>query len=165
VSVARRRLLTIEEIRTALAENPKRIRSVTARLPAARLHAEPAADEWSANDVLAHLRACADVWGNAIATILAEDAPTLRGVNPRTWIRETNYPELKFRPSLRAYAEQRAGLLARLAELPPADWEHTATVHAWGQVYERSLHEYADQLARHEGIHVKQIESIVAAVR
>jgi hypothetical protein len=36
----------------------------------AELLATPGPDEWSANDVLAHLRACSDVWGGHIAAIL-----------------------------------------------------------------------------------------------
>ena len=52
--------------------------------------------------VLAHLRACADVWGNYIRTIIAEDRPQFRAVSPRTWIKQTDYPDLAFRPSLGA---------------------------------------------------------------
>lgn len=53
--------------------------------------------------MLAHLRSCADVWGNCIAAIIAEDTPTLRAVNPTTWIKKMNYPELEFQPSLRSF--------------------------------------------------------------
>jgi hypothetical protein len=43
---------------------------------------------------------------------------TLRAVSPRSWIEQTNDPDLKFRPSLRAFTTQRAGLLAILEPLP-----------------------------------------------
>ena len=33
---------------------------------------------WSVNDILAHLRSCADVWGGSIEAMLAQDKPTLR---------------------------------------------------------------------------------------
>ena len=68
--------------------------------------------------MLAHLRACADVWGGHIEAILAEDKPTRQGVNPRTWINKTNYPNQKFQPSLRAFTKQRAELLAVIEPLP-----------------------------------------------
>ena len=60
--------------------------------------------------------------GDCIATILAEDRPTIRAVNPRTWIKKTDYPNLEFRPSLRAFTTQRADLLAVLKALPPEGW-------------------------------------------
>jgi hypothetical protein len=97
-----------------LAETPTRIAALTAGLAPARLHTTPNHEGWSANDVLAHLRACADVWGNCIVAIIAKDTPTLRAVNPRTWIKKTDYLELEFRPSLRSFATQRADLLAVL---------------------------------------------------
>jgi hypothetical protein len=49
-----------------LAATPPRITALTAGLGPAQLHTAPAPDEWSANEVLAHLRACADMWDNCI---------------------------------------------------------------------------------------------------
>jgi hypothetical protein len=111
--------------------------------------------------VLAHLRACADVWGNCIVTMIAEDRPTLRAINPRTWIKKTDYRELEFRTSLRSFATQRADLMAVLEPLPPEGWSRTATVTGAGKILERTVLFYALWLARHERTHVKQIESIV----
>ena len=88
--------LTTKQIVTRLADAPRRITALTADITPAQLRTSPADDAWSANEVLAHLRACADVWGNHIAAILAEDMPERRGVNPRTWIKSTDYLELGF---------------------------------------------------------------------
>ena len=81
-----KRSLTIEQVLTLLAETPRRIAALTAGLAPAQLHTAPNHGEWSANDVLAHLRSCADVWGNCIEVIIAQDTPTIRAVNPTTWI-------------------------------------------------------------------------------
>jgi hypothetical protein len=155
------RSLTREQILTLLAETPTRIAALTAGLPSAQLHAAPNQDEWSANDVLAHLRACADVWGTCIETMIAEDGPTLRAVNPRSWIKKTDYPELEFQSSLRAFATQRADLLAILGSLLPEAWSRAATVTGAGKPLERTVLFYARWLAVHERPHVKQIERIV----
>jgi hypothetical protein len=92
--------------------------------------------------------------------MLAEDRPTLRAVNPRTWIKSTNYPELEFRPSFRSFAKQRADLLSLLEPLPDRAWSRAATVTGAGNVLVRTVHFYAQWLARHERTHVKQIASI-----
>jgi hypothetical protein len=55
------RSLPIEQILALLTETPPRIAALTASLAAAQLHAAPGQGEWSANEVLAHLRACADM--------------------------------------------------------------------------------------------------------
>lgn len=158
-------LLSIEQILTLLAEAPPRIAALTADLAPAQLRANPAPGEWSANEVLAHLRSCADVWGGCIAAILAQDRPVLRAVNPRTWIKKTDYLEQGFRPSLHAYSEQRAGLLAVLEPLGPEQWLRTATVTGAGKALERTVVFYAQWLAEHERPHVKQIRRIVDAMR
>ena len=157
----RSRSLTTEQVLTLLAETPPRIAALTTGLAPAQLHTPPKYDGWSANDVLAHLRACADVWGNCIVAMLAEDTPTLRAVNPRTWIKQTDYLELEFRPSLHAFATQRADLLAVLEPLPIDAWSRAGTVTGAGKVLERTVLFYAQWLARHERQHVKQVECIV----
>lgn len=157
--------MTSGQALTLLAETPIRLGALTGGLEPALLRAAPAPGEWSANDVLAHLRACADVWGGAIAAILSEDHPTVRAVNPRAWVAQTDYPDLAFRPSLDAFAAQRAELLALLEPLPPAGWERSATVIGAGKPLERTVLFYARWLAGHERPHVKQIARIAEAMR
>jgi uncharacterized damage-inducible protein DinB len=160
-SFVHRKSLATEQILTALAETPQRIAALTAGLVPAQLHTPPTDDEWSANDVLAHLRACADVWGNCIAEILEQDTPTLQAVNPRTWIKSTDYAEQKFQPLWRAFAGQRTDLLQVLKPLGPEEWSRVATVTGAGKPLVRTVHFYAQWLARHERPHIKQIERIV----
>lgn len=158
------RSLTIEQVLSLLAETPPRLEALTAGLAPAQLLTAPNDDEWSANDVLAHLRACADVWGVCIEAILAEERPTLRAVNPRTWITQTDYRDLEFRPSLRAFAAQRAELLAVLEPRPPEGWSRAATVMGAGKALERTVLSYARWLAEHERPHVKQIARLVTTM-
>ena len=158
------RSLTEKQIMDLLAETPARIAALSAGLSAAQLRTMSNVDEWSMNEVLAHLRACADVWGNCIVQIIAEDNPTLRAVNPRTWIKQTDYRDREFLPSFQAFGAQRAALLAVLEPLPHEGWSRQATVTGAGKVLERTVLFYGDRLARHERQHVVQIEQIVTAL-
>ena len=108
---------TRENILEMLAAGPRTLAELTAGLAPDQLTAPPAPGEWSARDVLGHLRACADMWGWYIERILREDHPTFLAVNPRTWIRKTDYLEIEFEPSLRAFTAQREGLVAVLRTL------------------------------------------------
>src|SRR4026209_1527895 len=100
-------VLRREEILALLEGTPERIAAATAGLTAARARTSPRAGEWSLNDILAHLRACADVGGDAIARILAEDHPTLRAVDPRVHVTKTDYPSVDFASSFSDFARQR----------------------------------------------------------
>jgi uncharacterized damage-inducible protein DinB len=148
-----------------LAETPPRIAALTAGLSLAQLRAAPNDGEWSANDVLAHLRSCADVWGNSVRVIIGQDTPTIRAVNPRTWIDKTDYLEQEFQPLLHAFAAQRTELLAVLEPLAPEEWSRAATVTGAGKPLLRTVLSYAEWLATHERPHVKQIERIVKTMQ
>ncbi|MCA1823810.1 MAG: DinB family protein [Frankia sp.] len=156
--------LAPERVLELLEQSPKRIEEITSHLTAEQLRATPEPGEWSAVEVLAHLRSCADVWGGCIATILGEDKPTFRAVNPTTWIENTDYRELDFAPSWLAFRAQREHLLDALRERAPAAWARTATVTGGGRARERSVLLYAEWLATHERGHVKQFAKIAASV-
>jgi hypothetical protein len=159
------RPLTIEQVLALLAETPPRLAALTAGLAPAQLQTRSSPAEWSLNDILAHLRACADMWGGYIRTILAEDWPTFRAVNPTTWIKQTNYPELEFRRSLRAFTAQRAKLLAVLQPLPSKAWSRSATVTGAGKPRQRTVLSYAQWLANHEQSHLRHIARLVNPLR
>ncbi|HEY8656168.1 MAG TPA: DinB family protein [Candidatus Limnocylindria bacterium] len=155
--------LTAERSLALLRENASHLVSLTRDQPARSLARSPQPDEWSPNDVLAHIRACCDVWGGNIEKILAEEHATFQGVNPRTWLRRTDYPEWPFEKAVRAFSAQRRALLRTLSVLAPQDWERTAAVISYGQLsFERSVRSYASGLARHERTHVRQIEAALA---
>ncbi len=157
--------LTIEQNLTMLAATPSRLAYLTADLTPAQLLTPPEPGEWSARDVLAHLRACADVWGSCIAVILSEDRPAIQDVDPSDWIKQTNYREQEFQPSLQAFTAQRAELLAVLKPLPAEAWSRKATVTGAGEPRELTVHTYAQWLANHERAHVEQFERIVNTLR
>jgi hypothetical protein len=148
-----------------LAAMPSRLTDLTEGISPAQLLTSPEPGEWSARDVLAHLRACSDMWGRYIVVILSEDRPTFKAINPTTWIKQTNYRELEFQASLKAFSAQRAELLVVLKPLSPEGWTRSATVMTAGRPRERTVYTYAQWLANHEQSHIKQIERIANTMR
>ena len=138
-----------------LTSTPERLAAVGAG-PA--LDRRPGPDEWSAGEVLAHLRSCGDVWGGCIRRILAEDLPTIRAVNPRSWIETTDYRQRSWDEHLEAFIAARAELVAVLRRLAPADWERRVVVVGAGRPVERTVLSYAAWLASHERPHLRQVE-------
>ena len=157
--------LTSAAVLAILATTPSRLATATTGLTLAQLQTSPAADEWSVSDILAHLRACADVWGGCIAAILADDTPTLRAVNPSTWITRTHYRTLAFEPSLRAFTEKRTTLLTTLDALPAEGWARVAIVTGGGSPRATSVRDYGERMARHERAHVHHIQRLAHTLR
>jgi hypothetical protein len=151
--------LSIDKILSILKETPPHLAKLTAGVASAQLQNALTVGEWSVNEVLAHLRACNEVWGGYyIMTILTQDHPTIKAINPRTWIKNTDYLEQEFQSSLRAFTRQRKKLLAVLEPLPPKYWTRTNTLIGAGKPLQQTLLSHADGLARHERAHLKQIE-------
>ena len=158
-------LLPTGQILHMLAEAPEHIEALTADVSPTELRTAPSSREWSANDVLAHIRACADMWGGKIIAMINEDRPTWRAMSPVKWIKQTDYLDLEFRPSLRAFATQRAELLTALEALSPEGWSRSAVVVGAGKPLHHYVHFEAEAIARHDRLHVKQIRRIVNAIR
>jgi hypothetical protein len=113
--------------------------------------------------VLAHLWSCGEVWGGCIRRVLAEDVPTIRAVNPRTWLAATEHRERGFAQHLALFQASRAELLPVLRGLSAADWERRAVVVGAGRPLERTVLSYAVWLASHERPHLRQLERAVPA--
>jgi hypothetical protein len=150
------------DILKLLRANPRRIASLTSDFHDRQLARKVSADSWSVNEVLAHLRACADVWGGNMMTILTQDQPTFRHVSPRAWMRKTNYCELKFQVSFAAFTSQRKNLLKVLGALPNEDWLRSATVKVSTKMRKQTVLSYGQLLAHHEAGHCEQIARILA---
>ena len=146
-----------------LKTTPRQIASAVGGLSDKELSWKPAADSWSVAEVLAHLRACADVWGESIMKILKQDNPTFRYVSPRTWIRKTNYLDLDFNASFPEFRKQREELLRVLQPLPQEDWLRQANVKAT-KLREETVLSYGKRLANHEAGHCEQIDRILHAL-
>jgi hypothetical protein len=141
-----------------LAATPRRIEAAIQGHAAEALHLRPDDKTWSASDILAHLRASVDVWGEEARTILAEHNPTIRHLSPRTWIRKTDYMELPLHSS---FVEERRDLLGALTDLSPDDWQRSAVVKQGGRERGKTLLFCVGQIALHEDAHCAQISEVL----
>ena len=152
----------------ALAENLSRIELVARQLSADQLRKAPEPGAWSANEILWHIRATADVYGKHINRILTEDTPAWSHVSPRAQMKKSRYDQLPFADSLAAFQQQRTNLLAQLGNLAPAAWQRTALVRVPyrtdGRDWRLTLHERVWGFADHETGHVREMELAVNAL-
>jgi len=140
-----------------LAETPRQIAKITQGFGEARLQFKPDKNVWSVNDILAHLRSCADVWGDSIDVMLAEENPKVPYRHPRQWIKSTNYLELPFHESFQAFVGQRKKFLKVLKSLSFEDWSRGAVIKG----SEHTVFTQVRRMAAHEAVHCEQIESLL----
>jgi hypothetical protein len=147
----------IQKYLTALEKTTGRITSIAKQIDVILLHEKPDKNEWSANDILAHLRSCADVWGGQIDKMIEKDKQKLPYAHPRQWIKKTNYRELPFHTSFQAFKAQRRKLLKILKGLSLEDWSRRATIKG----REHTIFTHVRRMAKHEDVHCHQIKEIL----
>ena len=147
----------IEKYLRILSETPQQIAQAAKGLEEARLQFKSDRKSWSANDILAHLRSCADLWTHSIYTMLAENNPVFSDINERKWAKVTRYDELLFAESFQAFSLQRMNLLRVLKALQFESWERSAII------FERkhTVFTQTRRMAKHEQEHVQQIEDLL----
>jgi DinB family. len=151
----------IEKFVQILSETPSRISQAVKGLDEARLQFKGDKKSWSANDILAHLRSCADLWTHSIYAMLAENEPIFSDINERKWAKVTRYAELPFDKSFHVFSLQRENLLWVLKVLPFEAWERSALI------FERKHTVFTQirRMAKHESEHCEQIESLLLNYR
>lgn len=152
----------ISRILDLLKQGPSRIETATRGFQATRLFLRSELEPWSVSDILAHLRACSDVWGNAINAMISQDNPTLRYVSPRSWMKKPKYADQEFSAALEAFTQERQKLVKTLSGLDDIDWERSATfTRTSPRRSSQNVMSYSERIVNHEQPHLDQIETLL----
>jgi hypothetical protein len=147
----------IQSYLQSIKETPDRIRRATMHLDETRLATPLAPKEWSAVQILAHLRAGADVWGYSIYAMLTLDTPEMADIHPRAWDKMQAYAQLSFAENLQAFEIERRNLVRVLGKLSFAAWGREGRF--IGKVNVHSIFSQTMRLASHELDHCQQLET------
>lgn len=121
----------------------------------------PGPEEWSIREILAHL---VDdemfITRMRLARIAKEEHPTLVPHDEKKWYSHRNTARDAISDLLHDFAVQRAASLNILAFLTDAQWERTAYHPEEGEMTAES---WVQHWAEHDIVHLRQIESNIAA--
>jgi hypothetical protein len=137
---------------------PVRIARVLGAQPPSKLDSAPAEGEWSAAEILAHVRASDDILAYRAYMMLARDHPPLPTFDERRWVSIADYGRLDVHDSLRTFSFRRQELVTLLSGLPPEAWARTSEYEGRGPV---TLLEVMVTLVEHEEAHCVQLEAAV----
>lgn len=140
-----------------LEETIRRISALTGELTDEQLALSPGKREWSAVEILAHVRACNDVWTYSIYAMLSEDNPALPLLDERRWAKVTRYSTLGFHQSFQAFTMSRRELLHILRALSEASWQRVCNI--GGRTH--NVFSQVRRMALHEQEHCEQMEKML----
>ncbi len=145
-----------------LTQGPLRVRKATRGIPTKRILRRSDVEPWSVADILAHLRACSDVWGKTILAMLTQDNPKQRYVSPRASMKKPMYADEDFDAALESFATERRKLVRILTDLDTAGWARRGTftgTSARGR--SQTVLSYVERIVNHEQGHLDQIEGLL----
>src|SRR3990172_8420662 len=116
-----------ERIIALAAGFPSKVYAVVAPLSEEQLRWRPGGGEWSAKEVLGHLRDTAEVHSLRMQRIAAEDNPFLPSFDQEAYARDRKYQEDITPNVLLKYIEQRGEVLAFVRGLPQEAWSRPGT--------------------------------------
>ena len=133
---------------------PDRLARLLERLDDVRAAQRPSEEEWSAAEVVAHLRDVDEIYGHRIARSLAEDDPLFEDFDQEAAVEARRGQTLPLAETFEAFARGRADLVARLRGLNDAQWARTGRHPVRGT---ETVLDNLRTLYRHDQAHAEQI--------
>jgi len=149
-------------ILSLMTQGPLRIEKATRSVQASSLYLRTDTEPWSVSDILAHLRACSDVWGTSLNAMLTRDNPTIRYKSPRSSMTKPMYADQEFKTALASFTEGRQKLVKVLANLDETGWLRRGTFSGTTpRQRDQTVLSYAERIINHKQPHLDQIESLL----
>ena len=152
----------VSRILELLKQGPLRIGKAIRSVQLERLCARTDQEPWSIGDILVHLRACSDVWGETIMAMLAEDNPIQRYKSPRAFMNKPKYHDQEFATALESYTQERQKLVKVLTNLDDAGWARPGTYTGTTPRHRnQTVWSLTNRIVNHEQPHLEQIEALL----
>ena len=140
------------------AATAKRLERLIKGVSPSRLRKRPAADQWSANEIAAHLSDAEIVTAFRIRVILGAPGSAIASYDQDAWAASGHYQQCDPRKSVDRFRAVREANLALLKSLTAEQWQQFGIHSERGQ---ETIEQIVRLTAGHDLNHLKQIERIV----
>lgn len=141
-----------------LIDAPQRIAACVAGWDAQQLTTPPAPGEWSATEIMQHVRGSAEARTRTIQKLLALDNPRIPYLSPRGWAKKHKYDQLSFAENFQAYKAERASLIGSLQGLTTEQWNRAGSF--TGNAKTVTVFDTVVSMANHDTEHCAQLEAL-----
>ena len=144
------------------AATAKKLERLIKGLTMSKLRKRPAADRWSASEIVAHLADAEIVTGFRLRLILGAPGSPIAAYDQNSWVTSGHYDQRDPRTSLEQFRVVREANLALLKSLTPAQWKQYGIHAERGQ---ETIEHVVRMTAGHDINHLQQIERILPGKR
>jgi hypothetical protein len=144
------------------AATAKKLERLIKGVPTSKLRKRPAADKWSASEIVAHLGDAEIVIGFRIRLILGAPGTPIAAFDQDSWVTSGHYEKRDPRKSVEQFSVVREANLALLKSLTPEQWKQYGVHSERGQ---ETIEHIVRMTAGHDMNHLRQIERILPGKR
>lgn len=145
-----------------LAATAQRLERLINGVPTSTLRKRPAADQWSASEIVAHLGDAEIVTAFRLRWILGAPGRPIAAYDQDSWVTSGHYDARDPRQSVEQFRVLREANLALLESLTPEQWKQYGMHSERGQ---ETIEHIVLMTAGHDVNHVQQIERILLGNR
>ena len=143
----------------ALERGSKQVADLTKKLDDAVLRRKPAANKWSALEVVCHLRDLERIWGDRLVKAAFSERPALYMPDVDALAVTKSYNTQDLAAALKEFARLREDTLCLLRALPAGQWKRTALHPKRGEI---SIERMVEIMIGHDQGHLDQIAKSAA---
>ena len=150
----------VEKVVNLLNNIPEEIRKLTNGIESILLVTRKEENSWSVVEIMAHLHACATIWGDTIQEMLTHSFPVIEYHHPGEWQYLSEFSKMSFAQSLDIFIQNRRKLKSQLTNLKLEDWGRIGFIKG----KKHTIYSQARRLALHEFSHLEQISSSIILI-
>ena len=144
------------------AATAKKLERLMRGVSPSRLRKRPAADKWSASEILAHLADAEIVTAFRMRVILGAPGSPIAAYDQDSWVSSGHYEKRDPRRAVEQFRVVREANLALLKSLTPEQWKQYGMHSQRGQ---ETIEQIVRLTAGHDINHLKQIERILQSAQ
>jgi len=152
-------LESLKETFTEMAKGPDEFIAAIQGVPAALLSKRPDEKNWSAREVVCHVRDTEEYFLERFLMILSFDEPVFSPADVQRWAFERQYLRNDAGEALAAFHKRRQENLEFLKGLAPGQWERTCIHKIRGRM---TMRDYLNLVAGHDKNHLDQLKRALA---
>jgi uncharacterized damage-inducible protein DinB len=125
----------------------------------AALSKRPDAKNWSAKEIICHVRDTEEFFLNRFQMILSFDEPKFSLADAERWVVERQYLRNDVGEAISAFRQRRQETLQFMKEISPGQWGRACIHKVRGRM---TLRDYCELLAGHDKVHLDQVKRALA---
>lgn len=125
----------------------------------AALSKRPDTKNWSAKEIICHVRDTEEFFLNRFQMILSFPEPQFSLADAERWVAERQYLRNDAGEAISAFGKRRQETLQFINQIKPEEWERTCIHKVRGRM---TLRDYFHLLASHDKVHLEQVKRALA---